>query len=181
MLDQDADEMCRVKALYAISCLCRDCLPAMTRLNQLDGWSVVLRAIQTDNVPRLRTKGCFFLAAVVTSSAALSTKNATSGGGGSGGHVERLVSMGMVQQLAAIVQQPLDITHEHVLNFLLALVSKSEATRADAQQPKLELANTLTLKLGEASDQDEYLETVQHIKHILKICFKDEIEDVANR
>jgi hypothetical protein len=53
-----------VKALYAISCICRDHPAAVAAFAALDGWSVLLRAIQTTDVPRLRTKACFFLSNV---------------------------------------------------------------------------------------------------------------------
>jgi hsp70-interacting protein len=45
-LDSDSDETCRVKALYAISCISRDSAPALAAFAALDGWSVLLRAIQ---------------------------------------------------------------------------------------------------------------------------------------
>jgi len=178
MLDNDTDETCRVKALYAVSCVCRDCPAALARLDSLDGWSTVLRAIQSD-VPRLRTKGCFFLAAVASSAPATS----------SGGSVDpsqqrvadRLAGMGLVTQLAAILHQPLDLTHEHVLNAMLALVSRSEVARADAHEPQLQLQPTLKRRLEEARGKEEYLESVEHINQLMHMCFREEVEDVADR
>ena len=52
-----------MKALYAISCICRENLAALQHFNTLDGWSVVVRAIMSP-IPKLRTKACFFLSAV---------------------------------------------------------------------------------------------------------------------
>jgi hypothetical protein len=64
-------QTCRVKALYAISCMCRDHPPALAAFAALDGWSVLLRAIQTTSVPRLRTKACFFLSNVALADTSL--------------------------------------------------------------------------------------------------------------
>ena len=49
-LDNDSDETCRVKALYAISCITRDTPAALAAFAALDGWSVLLRAIQVRGI-----------------------------------------------------------------------------------------------------------------------------------
>merc|ERR1712107_38270 len=55
--DADDDDQCQVKALYAISCISRDSASSLSTLTSLDAWSVLLRAVQRDNV-KLVTKGC---------------------------------------------------------------------------------------------------------------------------
>ena len=40
----------------------------------------------------------------------------------------------LVHQLAVILEEPLVVTHEHVLNALLTLVERSETARTDARQ-----------------------------------------------
>jgi len=155
-LDQDSDEACRVKALYAISCICRENKKGLDAFSKMDGWSIVLRAIQSDN-PKLRTKGCFLLAAV----AAVDPKV-----------VEELAEMGLVHQLAAILEEALVVTHEHVLHALLTLIKRSETARTDAQQTR-GLETSLTKILGEAEDKEEYRETVEHIRGILALCFSN--------
>ena len=62
-VDGDTDDTARVKGLYAVSCICREYPAGLAELTRLDGWSVVVRAVQSD-VKKLRTKACFFLSAV---------------------------------------------------------------------------------------------------------------------
>jgi len=153
-LDEDSDEACRVKALYAISCICRENKNGLDAFSKKDGWSIVLRAIQSD-IPKLRTKGCFLLAAVSAVDARV---------------VEELAEMGLVHQLAAILEEPLVVTHEHLLHALLTLVKRSEKARTDAQQTA-GLETSLTRQLEEARDKEEYRESVDHISGIMALCF----------
>merc|ERR1712080_270492 len=62
LLDEDPDEQVRVKAMYAVSSITRDCSAAHAQFEVLDGWSVILRAVQSD-IAKLRTKACFFMSA----------------------------------------------------------------------------------------------------------------------
>ena len=165
-LDTDEDPSCRVKAIYAISCLCRDYQPGLDAFAALDGWSIVVRAIQS-NVAKLRTKACFFLAAVAALDARL---------------VEELVRMGLMLQLGSILQESdADATHEHVLNALLALVNRSEKARADACTPGLELGPLLRGRVKEWSGREEYEESVEHCQRLISLCFKDDEETAADR
>ena len=55
-LDEDSDEHCQVKALYAISCIARDEPKALAEFGKLGGWNFVVKAVQKDN-QKLRVKG----------------------------------------------------------------------------------------------------------------------------
>merc|ERR1712107_350253 len=124
-LDSDDDDQCQVKALYAISCISRDSASSLSTLTSLDAWSVLLRAVQRDNV-KLVTKGCFFLtSAVSTSEEVLSTVEA----------------MGMVIQLVGLLAQTdhVEQHHEHVLGGLRALLTRSSAARDQARHQDLSL------------------------------------------
>merc|ERR1712107_231395 len=46
MGDKDTDPHCQVKALYAVSCLVRESKEGLANLTELDGWSVLVRALQ---------------------------------------------------------------------------------------------------------------------------------------
>lgn len=158
-LDKDSDETCRVKALYAISCMCREYPPAVAAFAALDGWSVLLRAIQTTHVPRLRTKACFFLSHVVLNDPSL---------------VADLVSMGLVLQLAAVLQEPHDLTHEHVLSALLTLARGSSDARHEVADSRLKMEQLLSDKYRELEGQEEYSEARDHCRALLALCFKDD-------
>jgi len=155
-LDDDTDESCRIKALYSISCLCRDYLPGHKAFSKLDGWSIVVRAILS-NIPKLRTKGCFFLG--VTCSKHEDT-------------VKELSKMGIVQQLVSILQEPLDLTHEHVLSLLVTLIQHSESARSEALDPDLGIEGILKDRISEGRGKDEYMESVIHMTNLMKLCTK---------
>jgi len=161
-LEEDSDEACRVKALYSISCLCRDYPPGHEAFSKLDGWSIVVRAILS-NIPKLRTKGCFFLG--VTCSKHEET-------------VIELTKMGLVQQLVSILQDPLDLTHEHVLVLLVTLIQHSEAARSEAFDPALGIEGILKERLTEGRGKEEYMESCIHINNLIKLCSEQETSSV---
>jgi hsp70-interacting protein len=163
-LDQDVDEVCRVKAMYAISCICREYAPGLTAFCNLDGWSVVLRAIQS-NLPKLRTKACFFLAAIAKVNDTI---------------VEDLSAMGLVQQLCSVLNEPVDLTHEQVLHAILTLVLKSGTAREDASGRELGLDRILKEKMTEMSGLEEYQESVEYCRQLLELCCTRE-EESADR
>ena len=126
-LDKDTDPHCQVKALYAVSCLVRESKEGLAKLAELDGWSVLVRSLQRDDA-KLRTKGCFFIGAVATAAPEM---------------VEEMVSTGLVLHLATLLEAPHELSHEHVLRAMLALVQGSTVARGEARSvqgllPRLE-------------------------------------------
>jgi len=156
-LDQDSDEHCQVKALYAISCISRDEPVALAKFGQLGGWSVLVRAVQRDSM-KLRTKGCFLI---------------SSASQVSGQVVREMVDMGLVIQLAHILHLPFDNSNEHVLSALLTLMKNSSQAREEARGEDLGLAEILASKMNILEDKDEYLECVEHCKSILQLLQPD--------
>ena len=154
-VDSDDDDQCQVKALYAISCISRDTASSLSTLTSLDAWSVLLRAVQRDNV-KLVTKGCFFLtSAVNTSEEVLSTVEA----------------MGMVIQLVGLLAQTdhVEQHHEHVLGALRALLTRSSAARDQARHQDLSLETLLTERMVSVRSDEEHREYVDHCETVLRL------------
>ena len=154
-LDSDDDDQCQVKALYAISCISRDTASSLSTLTSLDAWSVLLRAVQRDNV-KLVTKGCFFLtSAVNTSEEVLNTVEA----------------MGMVIQLVGLLAQTdhVEQHHEHVLGALRALLTRSSAARDQARHQDLSLETLLTERMVSVRSDEEHREYVDHCETVLRL------------
>ena len=152
-LDSDSDDQCQVKALYAMSCVTRDSAVSLARLTALGGWSVVLRAVQRDNV-KLVTKGCYLLSsAMVTSQTVLS-------------HV---LSMDIVLQLAGLLHTNIGLHHEHILAALRSLLTHSEEAREQARGEQLGLETLLLTRRAELKDQEEYVEYVEHCEAVLRL------------
>jgi len=162
-LDSDDDEACRVKALYSISCVCRDYPPGLEAFSKLDGWSIVVRAILSD-INKLRVKGCFFLGAACTEDKSI---------------IDQLSKMGLVQQLVSLLQEPLSLTHEHILSLLVTMIKNSASAKSDALDPALGMERVLSDRLKEARGKDEFIESVEHLTQLMKLCCKE--EDTADR
>ncbi|TMS15048.1 Hsp70-binding protein 1 [Larimichthys crocea] len=106
LTDSDPHPTVRVKALYAVSCLVREQEAGLQAFLTHDGFSVLMRGMQSEN-EKLRTKSAFLLLNLLTS------------------HPEQkgtVVSMGMVQQLVSVLRTPHSPFHEHVLGALCCLV-----------------------------------------------------------
>ncbi|XP_005258758.1 hsp70-binding protein 1 isoform X1 [Homo sapiens] len=102
LLDRDACDTVRVKALFAISCLVREQEAGLLQFLRLDGFSVLMRAMQ-QQVQKLKVKSAFLLQNLLV---------------GHPEHKGTLCSMGMVQQLVALVRTEHSPFHEHVLGAL---------------------------------------------------------------
>lgn len=150
-LDLDEDSHCQVKALYGLSCLVRESREGLGRVAALGGWGVLVRAVQREE-PRLRTKGCFLIASAAAVDPAV---------------VEEMVSMGLVLHLAAILEAPHQLTHEHVLCALLTLVRGSLAGRAEARGVA-GLVARLEARVGELVGREEGEEAVEHCLNLVK-------------
>lgn len=162
-LDNDDDDTAKVKALYAVSCICRENPDALKEFAKLDGWSVVLRAIQS-NCSKLRTKACFFLSAVAPGNQEIQ---------------QELLSMGLIEQLSAMLQQPHDKTHEHVLGSLVALVRENDKARVEAGSKQLR--QLLKNREEQLKGKEEYEEELEYCRELSKLCFSNDHNIGANR
>mgnify|MGYP001322759169 CR=1 FL=1 len=152
-LDSDSDDQCRVKAMYAISCIARESPETLAKFGDSDGWSVVLRAVQRDSV-KLVTKGCYFISASV---------------GASSSAARQMMDMGMVTQLAGLLAQEFRPHHEQVLAALRALVNNSQEAKEQAKEAELGLERLLLQRREELRGQEEFEECVEHCEKILQL------------
>ncbi|XP_058261370.1 hsp70-binding protein 1 isoform X3 [Hemibagrus wyckioides] len=102
LTDHDTHPTVRVKTLYAVSCLVREQEVGLRDFLSHDGFSVLMRGMQSD-CEKLRTKSAFLLLNLLTSHPE---------------HRDTVLSMGMVQQLVAVLRSPHSSVHEHVLGVL---------------------------------------------------------------
>lgn len=157
MLEKDEDETARVKAMYAISCLCREFPPARESfLNQYDGFSVLVRAIQSD-IDKIQTKASFMLAALCTEMPE---------------YKETLVQMGLLEQLIGMLHQPHSACHEHLMRTLLLLCEGNIQSQAECQRPELGLCQLLKQRLELLDGKEEYQEEYDHATKLQQIVFQ---------
>ncbi|XP_012285893.1 hsp70-binding protein 1 isoform X2 [Orussus abietinus] len=110
MVDSDESELARIKALYAVSCLVRGHPDSLKYFDNHDGYSVLLRAMQS-SIEKLQIKSAFFLSSLCNKENT-DTVKAT------------LVKMGLVEQIAGLLamQHLLPDTREQLLMVLAGLV-----------------------------------------------------------
>jgi len=151
MIDNDEDNQCQVKAFYALSCLIREHAEAISKMSSLDGWSVVLRAVMKEDV-KLRSKGCFLIAAVAEDDF---------------GVADDLVSMGLVSQLINILSScSSEVDPELALRALNSLLGSSKKGREEAD--RLGVVQLLGERLGEFRGREEFEVCENYCKQVLR-------------
>ncbi|KAM3822502.1 hsp70-binding protein 1 isoform 3-T3 [Vipera latastei] len=140
LLDHDPSEAVRIKALFAISCLVRAQEAGLQQFLRLDGFSVLMRAMQS-NVQKLKVKSAFLLQNLLINHPE---------------QKETLCSMGMVQQLVALVRSEHSTFHEHVLGALCSLVTDFPQGVRECQEPELALEELLRERCQLLKNQEEF-------------------------
>ncbi|XP_027014720.1 hsp70-binding protein 1 [Tachysurus fulvidraco] len=156
LTDHDTHPTVRVKALYAVSCLVREQEAGLRDFLSHDGFSVLMRGMQSD-CEKLRTKSAFLLLNLLTSHPE---------------HRDTVLSMGMVQQLVAVLRSSHSSVHEHVLGVLCCLVEDSERGVCDCRDPSLGLEELLNQRIQELQGQEESQEEVGFCERLRAACFR---------
>ncbi|KAI4879011.1 hypothetical protein NFI96_028579 [Prochilodus magdalenae] len=161
LTDHDPHPTVRVKALYAVSCLVREQEAGLQEFLSHDGFSVLMRGMQSDS-EKLRTKSAFLLLNLLTSHPK---------------HKDTVLCMGMVQQLVAVLRSPHSSVHEHVLGVLCCLVEESERGVSDCRDPSLGLEEILNQKVQELQGRDESQEELDFCERLRAACFRGQLPD----
>nr|BAN21189.1 hsp70 binding protein [Riptortus pedestris] len=161
MVDLDNDDKCKVKAFFAVSCIVRDCAEGLKQFISHDGFSVVLRGMQS-SVERLRNKTTFFLSAMITKNPDIK---------------EILFKMGFVEQLIALIRGDHTSCHEHIISALLSLVQNYDEAQAECRRPEFELRLTLQNLLNEYSQDEAFREEIAYIRELMSIVFNGDNEE----
>ncbi|XP_048374278.1 hsp70-binding protein 1 [Sphaerodactylus townsendi] len=161
LLDHDPSEAVRIKALFAISCLVRAQEAGLLQFLRLDGFSVLMRAMQS-NVQKLKVKSAFLLQNLLVDHPE---------------QKETLCSMGMVQQLVALIRTEHSTFHEHVLGALCSLVTDFPQGVQECQQPDLALEELLKERCQLLKEQEEFQEELDFCETLLRLCFQSQPDE----
>ncbi|XP_069803437.1 hsp70-binding protein 1 [Dendropsophus ebraccatus] len=161
LLDLDSSETVRIKALFAISCLVREQEAGLAEFVKLDGFSVLMRAMQTD-ILKLKIKSAFLLQNLLISHPE---------------HKSSLCFMGMIQQLISLLRTEHSPFHEHVLSALCSMTTDFPQGIAECRAPELAFEDLLKERCQLVQKQEEYQEELDYCERLLKICFSDNPED----
>ncbi|XP_029944621.1 hsp70-binding protein 1 [Salarias fasciatus] len=156
LTDSDPHPTVRVKALYAVSCLVREQEAGLQAFLSHDGFSVLMRGMQSQN-EKLRTKSAFLLLNLLTSHPE---------------HKAAVVSMGMVEQLVAVLRTPHSPFHEHVLGALCCLVEDFPQGIKDCRNPALGLEELLRQRAKELQGREENQEELDFCHRLRSLCFR---------
>ncbi|XP_052567983.1 hsp70-binding protein 1 [Peromyscus eremicus] len=165
LLDRDSCDTVRVKALFAISCLVREQEAGLLQFLRLDGFSVLMRAMQ-QQVQKLKVKSAFLLQNLLV---------------GHPEHKGTLCSMGMVQQLVALVRTEHSPFHEHVLGALCSLVTDFPQGVRECREPELGLEELLRHRCQLLQKHEEYQEELEFCEKLLQTCFSSPTDDSMDR
>ncbi|KAG9464057.1 hypothetical protein GDO78_020569 [Eleutherodactylus coqui] len=168
--DKDGVER-KEKALELLADLCenldnasglvREQEAGLADLVKLDGFSVLMRAMQTD-ILKLKIKSAFLLQNILIS------------------HPEyksTLCSMGMIQQLVSLLRTEHSSFHEHVLSALCSMTTDFPQGIAECREPELAFEDFLRERCQMIQKQEEYQEELDYCERLLKMCFRDHSED----
>ncbi|XP_051995713.1 hsp70-binding protein 1-like isoform X1 [Xyrauchen texanus] len=160
LADHDANSTVRIKALYAVSCLVREQEAGLQDFLSHDGFSVLMRGMQSDS-EKLRTKSAFLLLSLLTSHPE---------------HKDTVLSMGMVQQLVSVLRSPHSSIHEHVLGALCCLVEDPRGM-SDCRDPTLALEELLNQRVQGLRGREESLEELEFCERLRASCFQGQHQE----
>ncbi|XP_034046014.1 hsp70-binding protein 1 isoform X2 [Thalassophryne amazonica] len=163
LTDSDPHPTVRVKALYAVSCLVREQEAGLQAFLSHDGFSVLMKGMQSDN-EKLRMKSAFLLLNLLTAHPE---------------QKETVVSMGMVQQLVSVLRTPHSSFHEHVLGCLCLLVEDCPNGLRDCRNASLGLEELLKQRARELGGKEECQEELDFCERLRVLCFSGQQVDNA--
>lgn len=159
------DEQVRVKALYAVSCVTRESSEAQSEFVRHDGFSVLLRAMQSD-VEKLQMKSAFLMSALCQQQPLFTNT---------------LCDMGAVEQLVGLLSMEHRPFHEQLIVALYHLIAENEQARADCHRPEFALKSLLLDRKHSLEGKEEFQEELEYVGRVYNLCFADVNDFSAER
>ncbi len=159
MIVYDQGEGCKVKALYAISCIVRESKVAQEAfLNKHPGAGLLVQAIMESPTGKMRTKACFFVSS-------LSQENADA--------KKQFIDSGLPLQLATLLQsEEHSLNHEQMARALLTLLKDEEAVKNQLMSAsELGLKSFLRNRIDSLAGKEEFNEEREYLTEINAICY----------
>ncbi|XP_068208032.1 hsp70-binding protein 1 [Palaemon carinicauda] len=153
MMDNDSNKQARVKALFALSCLVRGYTDGERKFLELDGFSYLMRAMQSGE-EKLVVKSAFFLNSLINND---------------NFRKDAIMSMGYVEQLISILNNSEvdDVSREHCTMVLATLAMSYPPALSDCLRPEFNLPGILRSRLSNIKGKSEYEDEERHIMSLL--------------
>merc|ERR1712018_440407 len=159
------DRQCQVKAMYAISCIIRECPLAQEKfLNHCNGPSMVVNATMTrgngnqGNNEKLRIKASFFISSLCQENE-LAKK--------------AFIEMGLGRQILTLMQlDEHSESHEHMARALLIFLKDNDTVKKElVNSSELKLKEFLRSRMNLVQGKEEFEEELEYLKEITKQCY----------
>ncbi|KAF3428909.1 hypothetical protein E2986_03637 [Frieseomelitta varia] len=162
MIDTDSVETVRIKALYAVSCIVREHPISLTYMDLNDGYSVLLRAMQSP-IKKLQIKSAFLLSSLCNKENVNNLKLS-------------LVNMGLIEQATGLlaIGDLLPEIRDQLLNILDGLTNDDFAPALkECRRSELGLRSTLERYIKDLK-QEENFDQIDVCYRVLKKVFSDQ-------
>ena len=162
ILANDDKSSCQIKALYAISCVTRECSLAQDKfLNDLNGLSLIINTtLVSDANEKLRTKACFYISSLSEENEQAKTN---------------FVDMGLPRQILILMQiEEHSQNHEHMARALWTVMKNNDQVKNELiNSSELNLRNFLNSRLDMLKNHPEFQEEKDYLENVAKECFGD--------
>ncbi len=157
---KDQGQTCQVKAMYALSCIIRECPEAQEAfLNQHNGPEMIMNATMSNkSSEKLKIKGCFFVSSLCEESEVAK---------------KIFIEMGLARQLLTLLQmEEHSQSHEHMARALLTVLKGNKSVRDElVNSSELKLRAFLITRLKLIGDQEEFDEEKRYLQDISDECY----------
>ncbi|XP_066601397.1 hsp70-binding protein 1-like [Prorops nasuta] len=164
MVDTDNSDNVTIKALYAVSCIVRGHPMALKYMDVNDGYSVLLRAIQSP-IQKLQIKSAFLLSSLCNRDNSDDVKIT-------------LLNMGLIQQVTGMLANGnlLPETRDQLLNVLNGLTNNFLPALKECRRSELGLKDVLEKYLKEMNPEVN-VEEVTICRNLLDLLFSEHDTD----
>ena len=155
--DDDVD-MVKVKAIFALSCITKNCDVAIKKFMDSNGMNVLIDALKGD-FEKIKLKASFMLISLTFDDESI---------------IHNMVAANIVPLLISLLKRKHNSVHGHITRLLLEIVSKSKHAVLQCKMPDFLLKRLLTDRKEalEAEDPEQFEDEIEHCNVILQICFQ---------
>lgn len=159
LLNSAEVDMVKVKSIYALSSIIKNCETTTKRFLELNGVHTLMSALK-DNFEKVKIKAAFLLMNLT-----FDDDDQTI--------VSRYVSENLVPLLIMNLKDKHNAAHQHIANLLRDIVSKSKQAVLQCRMPEYGLKRLLIERKDklQSVDAEKYEDEIGHYNEIVKICF----------
>eukprot|EP00112_Aurelia_sp_Birch-Aquarium-sp1_P009545 Seg2088.1 transcript_id=Seg2088.1/GoldUCD/mRNA.D3Y31 product="Hsp70-binding protein 1" protein_id=Seg2088.1/GoldUCD/D3Y31 len=158
LLKNDDVDMVKVKAIFALSCITKNCAAAIKSFVDSDGMNALIDALNSD-FEKIKLKASFMLISLTFDDESI---------------IHKMVSADIVPLLISMLKGKHNAVHGHITRLLLEIVSKSKHAVLQCKMPDYLLKRLLTGRKEElqVEDPEQFEDEIEHCSKILTICFQ---------